>query len=149
MKRFQFRLQTILHYRRNLEELALADFQKALSSEKKAEDKLNRLAESLNELCRAGLKGEDGSVRLQRDEFKRQLFGLIAAQRQLLVELSRVTVEKKERYLEARKETRVLERLREKAWAEYQKALEKTEQREMDDLFLMKPKELEALERRT
>ncbi len=149
MKRFQFRLESVLLYRRQLEELALVDFQKALSNERDAEDKLIRMRDSLNDLCRAGMNGEDGSVRMQRDEFKRQLFTLIEMQTRLLTELKGVTKEKRERYLESRKETRILERLRDKAWLEYQKSVDKVEQQEMDDLFLMKRKEMEIMERVT
>jgi len=149
LKRFQFRLESVLLYRRQLEELALVDFQKALSNERDAEDKLIRMRDSLNDLCRAGMNGEDGSVRMQRDEFKRQLFTLIEMQTRLLTELKGVTKEKRERYLESRKETRILERLRDKAWLEYQKSVDKVEQQEMDDLFLMKRKEMEIMERVT
>ena len=149
MKRFQFRLESVLLYRRQLEELALVDFQKALSNERDAEDKLIRMRDSLNDLCRAGMNGEDGSVRMQRDEFKRHWFTLIEMQTRLLTELKGVTKEKRERYLESRKETRILERLRDKAWLEYQKSVDKVEQQEMDDLFLMKRKEMEIMERVT
>lgn len=149
MKRFQFRLESVLLYRRQLEELALVDFQKALSNERDAEDKLIRMRDSLNDLCRAGMNGEDGSVRMHRDEFKRQLFTLIEVQTRLLTELKGITKEKRERYLESRKETRILERLRDKAWLEYQKSVDKVEQQEMDDLFLMKRKEMEIMERVT
>ncbi len=149
MKRFQFRLDAVLQYRRQLEELALADFQGALANERKAEDDVLQLKKSLLDVCQAGISGADGPFRLKRDEFKGQLAALIKKQSLLLEELRLLTLGKREQYLESKKETRILERLREKSWLAYQKSIDRLEQQEMDDLFLMKGKEDGELGRMT
>ena len=138
MKRFQFRLQTVLQYRRQLEEQALARFQEALSQERDAERTLRELYDNLLDVCRAGLTGSDAPFRLSRDEFKRQLSVLISHQNKLLESLKKGTLERRKEYLEAKKESRILERLREKSWVAYQKDVERQEQQEMDELYLMK-----------
>lgn len=138
MKRFVFKLEAVLGYRRRLEEMALTEFQMALALEREAEIEKDRLHEALLSECKMGEREQDGWFRLQRDGYKRQLLVLIKEQTAKWQELKKVTQEKRERYLESRKETKSLERLREKAWQAYQKEVERSEQQEMDDLFLMK-----------
>lgn len=149
MKQFQFRLEVVLQYRKQVEELALADFQNAMAQERLAEDELKRMAGSLLEVCRLGINGDDGPFRQSRDEFKWQLSALIKRQTAVLKGFQQATLEKRSRYLETKKDSKILERLREKAWIAYQKSADRQEQRDMDDLFLMKVKENEEVGRMT
>lgn len=149
MKRFQFRLETVLQYRKQLEDLALIAFQNALAEERRAGRELGDLHESLQNVCQIGLGGSDGPIRLSLDAFKRQISNLIRQKQLQLEELSRITADKREKYLDSKRESKILYRLREKAWIVYQKSLEQQEQQEMDDLFLMKGKGDDQLERMT
>ena len=149
MKRFQFRLETVLQYRKQLEDLALIAFQNALAEERRAGRELGDLQESLQNACQIGLGGSDGPIRLSLDAFKRQISNLIRQKRLQIEELSRITADKREKYLDSKRESKILHRLREKAWIVYQKSLEQQEQQEMDDLFLMKGKGDDQLERIT
>jgi flagellar FliJ protein len=138
MKRFVFGLQAVLGYRRQLEEMALAEYQIALAQEREAEAETSRLRQVLLSECRADQVNVDNWTRMKRDEYKRQLTVLIKVQAERWQALVLVTQEKREKYLESRKETKSLERLREKAFQAYQKEVVRLEQQEMDELFLMK-----------
>jgi len=142
MKRFQFKFAAVLKLRQARENEALrglAAAQRAYQAE------LARKAELLSKLDVALRRREElGAVAVDIQAFHLEQ-GFIDGIRHRIVQadhaISRAArgVEKSMRtYLHARRETRVIEVLREKAIEEFKKEKAKKEQRELDDLTVMR-----------
>lgn len=139
---FRFSLEAVLAYRKNLERQQELRLQAA-------HQEANRILQKIAELDRATEQlMESQSQELQRGTTSAELLfflaGHAALQRRrqgLLQELAnaqkRLALMQQE-FVEARRSREVLERLRGRARAEYQIQNSRHEQREMDDLFLLR-----------
>lgn len=142
MKRFEFKFETVLRARKTREEDAL----RALGAAQRAyQAELSRKAELLSELEEALKRRECLGIepvgpvafRLEND-FIAGTKQRITRQEQAIFRASKGVEKALRAYLFARKQTRMIEVLREKAYAEYRKARAKHEQKQLDDLSVMR-----------
>jgi flagellar FliJ protein len=142
MRRFRFRLEPVLKHRKTLEEQALRGLgaaQRAFQLEVLKKNRLrDDLARSLGRREQIGLE-PTGSVAFQLEN------DFIAGTKQRLIKADQAifraskNVEKALRaYLKTKRDTRAIELLRQKALEEFRKEQGKREQREQDDLNLMR-----------
>ncbi|MCM2324311.1 MAG: flagellar export protein FliJ [Oligoflexia bacterium] len=142
MKRFRFKLETVLKQRKTKEEDAL----RVLGAAQRAyQEQLNRKAALQAELSTAHRRRESlgiepvGAVAFKlEDDFIVGTKQRIVHAEQAIFRASKVVARALRAYLEARKATRTLELLREKEYAEYRKARAKWEQKQLDDLTVMR-----------
>jgi flagellar FliJ protein len=136
MKRFNFQLQKVLELRKFREDEARVELGRAISALSEIE---NRIAE--NARCRGHAAAErfadaaNSAAMLSWDNYMRRLeqesekLAREAARAELAVE------EKRGLYLEASRELKVLEKLKEKREQEYRKEFFAAETAELDDLW--------------
>lgn len=143
MKRFQFKFAPILKQRKVREEQAL----RALGDAQRAyQEELHRKQKMLFDLEQALLRREGlgssepvGALSFQlEEEFIQGTKRRIARQDQAIVRASKTVSKALREYLAARKQTRMMEVLREKAYAEYRRERAKWEQKNADDLTVMR-----------
>jgi flagellar protein FliJ len=138
MKRFHFRLQTLLEQRKAKEDRRMTEFGELKQEEAKEVKKLQELnqkledaAKSLESVLKKGKHTEeialwDGFAKVIRDDIRVQF---------LTIEAVRKNVEaKRQELVIAMQDRKVLEALRDKQEREYIAAAEKAEQNEMDDM---------------
>jgi flagellar FliJ protein len=138
VKRFTFSLETLLRVRRQREELARRDFALALGERTRQEAVLSGIDEEAAR-ARTGLSElVTGRFRLQKVLlYYRYLSGLkLERERgeEKLAELTRVTEEEREKLVQASREKKVVELLREKHYKRYLREADRLEQRELDDV---------------
>jgi len=140
MKKFQFRLESVLGYREQVEkqkQVALARIQNLVVEH---QQKLLQ-AYSILEQARAQLRDEEtarGTVdvhtvrqrRLHIGSLKSRVSDLLKRMRKLERELSK----RREEVIQARKERKVLELLKERRRVEYVMDVERADQKELDDV---------------
>lgn len=138
MKAFQFRLQTKLTIASRQEELAREDLQRATFVRNRIADELTEMMERLTE--------KQSSVRIMIEEsesFERILIVkeyipvIVASIQSLELRLAQAEQKVEEcraDLLEKKKETRTLDRLKEKAWMRYMHELQKEEQKLIDEV---------------
>ena len=140
MKRFEFSLRTLLKYKINLEKKRKSLW--ALARQKRFEEE--RLLEEY--------KAEEASARKRMEEFSlgavdlerlrsfppyvRRLLNLQRAQQSAVKEALKEEEERFQEWIQTRKEKKALENYRAKLWKEYLRELDKSEQIEMDDIFI-------------
>lgn len=142
MKRFQFKFATILKQRRTREEDSL----RALGAAQRAyQEELNKKQRLLFDLDRAYRRRETlasepiGVLAFQlEDEFIQGTKHRITRQDQAIMRASRGVEKALRTYLHARKQTKMMETLYDKAYAEYRKAKAKEEQKRQDDIAIMR-----------
>jgi flagellar protein FliJ len=142
MRRFRFKLATVETYRKNLENDALrvlAEAQKGLQNAKnKKAELMKNLVDSLER--REGLAAHSVTstdYQLEEDFIKGTKHRII--QSEVAIRKAQKVVEKAMAgYLQARKQTRMMEVLREKAFEEFKKEQNKLEQKQLDDLYIMR-----------
>lgn len=143
MKRFQFKFAPILKQRKTREEQALralGDAQRAYQEELHRKQKL--LFDLEQALVRREALGSSEPVgalafRLEED-FIQGTKARMKRQDQAIVRASKIVSKALRDYLVARKQTRMMEVLKEKAYAEYRRELAKREQKQLDDLSVMR-----------
>jgi flagellar FliJ protein len=142
MKRFKFKFAAVLRVRQNREENALrvlGNAQRAYQAELAVKASLlSDLEKSLERREALGVEAIGiRSFQLEQD-FITGTKQRVTRQDQAIVRASR-TVEKSLRlYLTARKETKMLEVLREKDFSEFKRVVAKKEQKELDELSAMR-----------
>ena len=143
MKRFRFNLEKVLKLRQYREEEAKIELGKAIGVLAEIENRIRQNAASrvrAGEERFSGLSGAGGAVSMFAWEgyilrLEREAERLLeeAAQAELAVE------EKRKLYIEASRELKVMEKLREKRAAEYRKETLTAQARELDDLRRARP----------
>lgn len=142
MKKFRFKFQALETVRKAQEDVALRSLAKAQELFREATELKSRLQSVLEEslIRRESL----GVIAVESRDFRTEE-DFIRGTKQRLVQSdqaiyrARKGVEKALRgYLHARRQTRMIEVLREKAYAEYRENVRKKEQRDLDDLYLMR-----------
>ena len=142
MKKFRFQFETVLRLRKNRENDAL----RALAVAQRAyQADLERKAALVSELKAALLRRENlGTEAIGIDAFQIEenfIVGTkqrIIRQDQALVRASRAVEKNLRAYLHARRQTHTIELLREKQYLAFKKAVAKKEQKDLDELTVMR-----------
>lgn len=138
MKKFRFKLQTVLDQRKAKEDHLLAELGEVRREEAAEAARLTRLRGEL-EAARAGMVAAlAGNARpeelARRDEYVKTMRDDARVQ-ELTLEAVRARAEAKRlEVVEAMKERKVLESLRDKQEREYVQACERAEQQQMDEM---------------
>lgn len=144
-KKFRFRFESVEKVRKLREDEALRALAAAQRAFQDAVSRRARLGERLRLSLerRESLGGASGQAiatapfRLENDFIAGTKQRIIQAEQGIL--RARRGVEKALKvYLNARRQTKVIETLREKDYAEYRKAMAKKEQKDLDDLYVMR-----------
>ena len=138
MKKFQFSLDSVLGYRQQVldglqNEYAQAMEKVRLQEARKAaaEERYRRLNQRFREEAAVGISVADA---LSYEGGLRQLEQEIARETRVLQEYRKAAEEKRQQMLQAHIDTTVLERLKEKKLQEYQKDIQKSDERFIDEL---------------
>lgn len=138
MKKFKFKLEKVLDYRRQEKGVIqeeLAQIQKEFSE---AEDKLNELLSNKKELQLKLKEKEKHDIDLQQAMSHRDYLEVlkvkIEEQRKIVNQLQRELNECRQKLLEKRKECKTLSKLKEKQFADYRREFLKKEQEKIDEL---------------
>ncbi|MCE5314763.1 MAG: flagellar export protein FliJ [Armatimonadota bacterium] len=138
MKRFKFRLQTLLDQRKSVEDILLAELAEVRREEAAEVERLDslydRLEAALENLETAMSKNDPIEEISRLDEYAKATRDDIKVQ-QLTLEAVRERVEAKRlEVVKAMQDRQVLEALRDKQEAEYLAAVAKAEQNELDEM---------------
>lgn len=138
MKKFRFGLDSVLDYRRQVLDGCQGEYAQALDQVRRqearkaeTEDRYQQLNQEFRDAAAAGITAADaltyeGGLRLLERE--------IVQENKLLEEYRRAAEEKRERMMQAHIDEAVLERLREKKWQDYNKEVQKSDERFIDEL---------------
>lgn len=142
MKRFVFKLETVLKYRETLEKLAKNAYSEALHLFHIEKDKLLAL-ETKRDSLKAAYNVKAGAVVLPEvlsflSIYNAQLLYLIRRQQRVAQEKELAAQEKFEDWNLKRKDVKIIKRLEEKKWREYLKQADKEEQKFQDEIFIAK-----------
>lgn len=140
MASYSFKLQKVLEYRERKEELLQQELAALMIALSQAEEELNRLISSFrrNEI-ELKIKREKRIDVNEADIFRKFLDRMkdkILGQRSRVVHLANLVNAKRNELIEASKEKRVLERLKEKDYDEFLKTLDRKERAFLDELAL-------------
>jgi flagellar FliJ protein len=142
MRKFRFKFEPILKQRKSREEdarAALARAQRTYQAELDRKAKLRAdLDGSLLRRERLGSSPIDIVPFKVEDDFIVGTKQRILQQEQAIFRASKAVEKTLRAYLFARRQTRTIEVLREKAYADFRREVIKKEQREMDDLSIMR-----------
>lgn len=138
MKRFQFQLQSVLDYKqRTLDEL-MVQLDRAQSrmaeQERKRDDARLRLAAYDAEFAEKRAEGFTNVEALEYEAGQRVLEQRLRREQSVLEQRRREFEAKREEVIEARQETRAIEKLKEIRRGEYDEALRKADEKMLDDL---------------
>jgi flagellar FliJ protein len=139
---FKFKLQSVLEYRHNIEEKILNEFSdlKRILEEKKAVlkaliDERHRLMDELRNMQHSMMRADDlaalvayvENLRLKEKE-----------QKNIIEQASEKVEAKRKELMEALKNKKVMENLRDKHAEEYQKNMNELEQKNSDEMSVLK-----------
>ena len=143
MPRFTFRLQTVLEHKQRLEELAQLDHAQAQAIQVREERSLGQLHDA-EDRGFAELERQRFDVRLDIESLR---FGMtyldalkvqITRQEQVVGRVRKATDTKREQLVGAMQDRKVLERLREKQRADFDKEMARREAAEQDEMVVMR-----------
>lgn len=140
MKRFRFKLQTVMKYRELREDLARNAYEEALSALHRQQAILEGYRRRRDELMRvydvsAG-RTVDAAVFHLTNRHITQLLYLIEHQLEVVAECQAEVERCFHEWTERRREAEVIRRLREKQWRLYLRESDKEEQKFQDDVFI-------------
>jgi len=151
MRRFKFKFEVILNQRKGKEDNALAalgaaqrNYQMEISKKSKLMSDLSAALERRELLANGTV--DIGAYKLEQDFIVGTKQRMIQ-QDQAIVRASKVVEKSLRAYLHARRQTRTIELIREKSYQEFRREQNKREQKELDDLMIMRNrmKDLEDL----
>ena len=138
MKRFQFQLEPVLNFKQqglDALKVELSSIQASVvAQENKRSAAYQKLAEYDAESVRKNAEGLTVIEAMERQSCQQVLARRARHEDEELSRLRREAEKKREEIVEARKETHSLERLREVRQTEFNAALAKAEEKELDDL---------------
>jgi flagellar FliJ protein len=138
MKRFKFRLEKLLEYRRNIKEDRKRELLLKNHQLREAEDKLAALERARDE-TRAGGRGVMGAeLFLLTDAYRTRIMAEIEQQRIVIEDCRKAAQEAQAKYVEAAREEKALSLLREKRLREYQEYVQKEDEKFLDELSTQK-----------
>ena len=138
MKKFRFRLEKVLHYRRSIQE----DMKRALGARlrelKEAQEKLEQLEHEFN--SNSINDAETVSIHeLQiRNAYSERLKRETVRQKELIAQAEVAVEEARARYIEATQEAEVLEKLKTKKHDQYLEVVAKAEESFLDELVIQR-----------
>ncbi len=136
MKKFEFRLQTVLEQRERHENLARKALAEALAELVKMQEIVRKLVlerKNLEQEFEEKLKQEPAKLPAYLDYFA-SLGKRIADQQDAILKFQNIVEQKRQALAEARKEKKVIENLKDKQYSEWKKELEKQETAFLDEL---------------
>ncbi len=138
MKKFRFQLDTVLGYKQQVLDNRLVEHGAAVAQVTRqeavlqdAEGRLSNYEEEFRQKKSAGMSMFEA---LKYQNCMEALVGEVDREAEKLIQLRRVEEEKRARVVESRVETKTLEKLKEFKLAEYNKGVQKDEERFIDDL---------------
>lgn len=141
--KFKFSLQSVLKNRQIQEDLAQKDFAEAQAALAIEEDKLTKLQEQLHKsyLLAGDCTQQGGALGPRLDqitEFRKFQKILIEGQKKVIQEKQNVVEAKRDLLRAAALEVKIMERLREKKFEEYKFKRRSEEQKELDELSILR-----------
>lgn len=143
MRRFKFRLQTLLNYRHTIEQLREQEFTAAQGRLALAQTRFNQLRAEFEQtlaLRPGALPGErfDAASIADRERYLQTLQAAMAEQQRRLDAAQIVVDEKRAALVEARRAREVVEKLYDKELTNHKMLLLQLEQKAIDDLAVMR-----------
>lgn len=141
---FKFGLEPVLKHRKRIEEMAQREFAEAQSAVDEClsniEKMYQRMDEVRAEILHAQNQGTSTKINeiCEMEQFLKGHKIRVEAMRLKARELLQIAEQKQEALLEAAKEKKVLAKLREKKFFEYQEWLRKIEAKALDDITMMR-----------
>ncbi|SJZ64142.1 flagellar export protein FliJ [Selenihalanaerobacter shriftii] len=153
MKKFKFKLEKILDYRQQEEDMIQQKLAKIKEELNKAETQLNNLVNNKKqnqaELKEKEIKGIDVQQAMVYRNYIETLKVKITNQQQTVTEIRERSTKCRRKLLEKRKECKMLTKLKERKISEYQKGFLRKEQKQIDELatnnFNRQREEIEAV----
>jgi len=137
MKKFQFRLQSLLNFKRHLEQVAKQDMARAVSDVLACEQRITGLQEdraaAADQLESQVEKGMGADQFNRYRQFITALDQMLMGERQRKIELERILEKKRDGLKQRTIEKKSLERLREKQAREYTHEMIREEQKSLDE----------------
>lgn len=137
MKKFFFSLDTVLSYKERVLDGLKAEHMKVLVQLRKCEEEIEKLeqayqdnAKKFDEKKRQGLEIQDIYI---YDNFLKGIQLKIARKRGELLELKREEEKRREKVVEAKKESSSLDKLKEKQFEEYNKQMQKENEQMIEE----------------
>jgi flagellar FliJ protein len=142
MRRFEFGLKTVLKVRRSTEERLKQEYAnqtRRLNEEYRKLETLSAQVLASEEEARAAQSNQvDLALERAYCEYLQSLERRLAKTRERIVLLETELKRQQAVLLQARRAVKVLEKLRERRWAEYHKKSQQQEQKNLDDLTMMR-----------
>lgn len=142
MKRFEFKLQALLNFRKHLERIAQQDLAKTVMAMTDCENQISALQDTHGQSAkRLELIVEKG---VTAQEFKHHhaylgsVTRMIAGEQQRKIQLEKVLIKKRVELKKRSIDKKAMERLREKQAKEYNQELLTAEQKELDEISSLK-----------
>jgi flagellar FliJ protein len=140
MRRFSFKLEKVLRLRKYREDEARIELGRAIGTLAEIEDKIKKTAAARSAAARQRfasvneVQGNGQSAMLNWDNYINRLEQETEKLLQEAAKAELIVQEKRDIYIEASKEHKVMEKLKEKHKEEYRKECEYAQARELDDL---------------
>jgi len=149
MKKFEFRLDPVIRYRKHLERMALMELAKAKRLLLQTKNKIEVLKRNRSDVT-ANLRSEESKgIDVSRHRiFSAYLRGVtaqIALEKDRLVEIAATIREKQEAFDAERIKKESLVLLRQKKHADYLEAIDRAEQKAADELMSLRWRPVEAV----
>ena len=142
MKKFQFRLQSLLKYKRHLEQVAKQEMAKAVADVLTCEQRITELQKdrvSATDQLEFQVEKGMGAGRFNRyTEFITALDQMIILEQNKKTELEKILSDKRDALKQRTIEKKSLERLREKQAREYTQEMIREEQKGLDEIASLK-----------
>ncbi|MCG8549734.1 MAG: flagellar export protein FliJ [Desulfobacterales bacterium] len=142
MKKFQFRLQSLLKYKRHLEQAAKQDMAKAVADVLACEQRITQLQqERISATDQLDILVEKGIGAGQFNRYRQFITAIdqtIILERNKKTELAKILDAKREILKQKTIEKKSLERLREKQEREYAHEMLRDEQKDLDEIASLK-----------
>lgn len=140
MKKFRFQLDTVLRYKNQMLDIRLAEHGTALAAVRRQEAVLEQAIQNRVD-CEEEYRQKKAEGMTIADSMKYEtgievLERRVQRERGLLKELQKVEEEKRRLLVEAKQETQSLEKLKDIKRGEYDAAVAKAEEKEIDDLVM-------------
>lgn len=136
MKNYKFKMEKVLEYRENVERVKVEDYAKINYSLSKEKERLDTLQENLNEKT----KVHSTNLNAMRMNFlyREKLKAEVDRQMSKVQEISIKADTAQQILIEARKDRKIMEMLKEKDQEKFRLELLNSEQKELDDLSIMR-----------
>jgi flagellar FliJ protein len=141
--KFRFTLEKVLKHKQVLEEEAKKDFAEINAKLNEQQDFLKGLEEDLEKSYRdkhavTQIGGEISAYLSYFHDFYIVQKKMIEQQKRIIGGLEKIVEEKRQHLVEAARETKIFEKLKEKRKQEFKKQMEKLEQKRADEMNLLR-----------